>query len=349
MRFILPLVLAALILGVPSQATATSAAPQRVYWGSYIDGVPWDSARLAQFEQTAGKGESIENFGESWFHGTTSQPFPTDAMNMVRNHGSIPMLTWLSFDSDIQVSVPNTPQYRDSVITAGTYDAYITQWARDAKQWGHPFFLRFDHEMNGWWRFPWAEQINGNQPGDYVRMWRHVHDLFSQVGVTNATWVWNPNYDAPPETAYSDLYPGPDYVDWTALDGYNWGNEHVNLWQSFAQIFGGIAPVNYGGKNSYQELLDMAPGKPIMIAETGTSTHGGYASAWVTDVLTLQIPKDFVGIKALVWMEDDWTINSRIDVTSAEASAFKAGIASPFYVSNEFGALPGSGKVQPLR
>jgi hypothetical protein len=39
-------------------------------------------------------------------------------------------------------------------LYTGTYDAYITQWAQDAKNWGHPFFLRFDHELNGWW-CPW--------------------------------------------------------------------------------------------------------------------------------------------------------------------------------------------------
>ena len=27
----------------------------------------------------------------------------------------------------------------------------IRQFATDARDWGHPLMLRFDHEMNGWW------------------------------------------------------------------------------------------------------------------------------------------------------------------------------------------------------
>ena len=48
------------------------------------------------------------------------------------------------------------------------FDAFITQWATDAKNWGHPFFLRFDWEMNGNWQFPWSVQLNGNAPAGFA-------------------------------------------------------------------------------------------------------------------------------------------------------------------------------------
>ena len=82
-------------------------------------------------------------------------------------------------------------------MIAGTYDAYIREFAEGARDWGHPFFLRFNWEMNGDW-FPWAERVNGNQPGEYVAAWRHVHDIFTAVGATNATWVWCPYADSKP-------------------------------------------------------------------------------------------------------------------------------------------------------
>ena len=87
-------------------------------------------------------------------------------------------------------------------MIAGTHDAYIREFAEDARDWGHPFFLRFNWEMNGNW-FPWSEGVNGNQPGEYVAAWRHVHDIFTEVGATNATWVWCPNVD--PGGKFSDL------------------------------------------------------------------------------------------------------------------------------------------------
>ena len=49
---------------------------------------------------------------------------------------------------------------------------------KQAQEWGHPFFLRFDWEMNGFW-FPWSEGVNGNKPGEFVAAWRHVHDIFT--------------------------------------------------------------------------------------------------------------------------------------------------------------------------
>ena len=73
----------------------------------------------------------------------------------------------------------------------GRHDAYIRSWARDLKRFGNPVFLRFAQEMNGNW-YPWAEDANGNKPGEYARMWRHVHDIFTAEGATNVKWVWCP-------------------------------------------------------------------------------------------------------------------------------------------------------------
>ena len=79
-------------------------------------------------------------------------------------------------------------------MIAGRYDEYIREFAEEARAWGHPFFLRFNWEMNGDW-FPWSEGVNGNPSGEYVAAWRHVHDIFAAVGATNVTWVWCPFVD----------------------------------------------------------------------------------------------------------------------------------------------------------
>jgi beta-mannanase len=128
------------------------------------------------------------------------------------------MVTWEPWDylGDI-----NQPAYSLSSIIGGAHDSYITRFALDAKAWGHPFFLRFAHEMNGDW-YPWNEGINGNTPGQYVQAWRHVHDLFTANGVTNVTWVWSPNIEYTGSIPLSGLYPGDAYTDWIAMDGYNW-------------------------------------------------------------------------------------------------------------------------------
>ena len=96
------------------------------------------------------------------------------------------------------------PAFQLADIYNGNHDAYITQFARSAAAWGHPFFFRFDPEMNGWW-LPWNEQTNGNQPGDFARAWRHVVDIFRREGATNATWVFCPNIIGPLSTPLEGL------------------------------------------------------------------------------------------------------------------------------------------------
>ena len=73
-----------------------------------------------------------------------------------------------------------------------SFDSYLRSWADGIRSLGYPVAIRFAHEMNGDW-YPWCEKVNGNQPGDYVKAWRHVHDVFRPRGATNVIWVWSPN------------------------------------------------------------------------------------------------------------------------------------------------------------
>jgi hypothetical protein len=298
-----------------------------IYWGAYINGVPWDMTKLDSFEQTVNKKVSIVHFGQPWWQSGAYNKFPTYATEQLRLRGSIPMINWGSWDS---CCGPNQPIYSLANIYNGVHDTYIRQWATDAKAWGHPLFLRFDHEMNGWWQFPWSERLNGNQSGDYVKMWKHVHDIFTQVGATNVTWVWCPNIVSSQSTPLVGLYPGDSYVDWVAMDGYNWGTDQGNIWQSFSQVF----------SQTYNALSQLAPGKPIMIAEIASSENGGSKAGWIKDTYQTQLPR-FPNIKAIVWF--DWNAGSTslswpIESSQTSIDAFNAAIASDYYRagSNQF-------------
>jgi beta-mannanase len=177
-------------------------------------------------------------------------------------------------------------EYQLSKIINGDFDAYIKRWADDSKSWGHPYFLRFAAEMNGDW-FPWSEQVNGNEPGEYVRAWRHVHTIFANEGVTNVTWVWSPNIEYDGSTPLEELYPGDDYVDWLGMDGYNWGtvphrartaslegtntnrSATVTGWQTFSQVF----------TQTYTHITALST-KPLMVAETASAEQGGSKANW---------------------------------------------------------------------
>jgi len=308
----------------PKRALA-SGTPQPLYWGATIGDhltgtqAPWDMNAVADFEARAGKSASLVQFFQPFsqcgpscsFYG-----FPTTPMNDIRAHGSIPVLSWSS------QSIPsnlNQPDFQLSDVIEGRYDEFIRDFATEAKEWGHPFFLRFNWEMNGNW-FSWSEGVNGNASGQYAAAWRHVHDIFAAVGATNVSWVWCPFVD--PGGSLQDLtslYPGDAYVDWTGLDGYNWGTNPSSPrgWRSFDQLF----------ESSYKQITEsIAPTKPLMIGEVGSSEHGGSKAEWIAETMA-EVPVAYPRVKALLWFDKfddgmDWPI----ETSSGASAAFAEGV-----------------------
>jgi mannan endo-1,4-beta-mannosidase len=322
---------------------------QQVYWGSFVNNAPFLPSLMDQFEADTGKKQSIVHWGEPWILKNEAQPFQADQAEIVRLRGSIPMINWDSWklgSSDVNRQGLGPGAITLADIIDGSYDAYITQWATAAKAWGHPFFLRFDHELNGYW-YPWSEQLNGNKPGDFVKAWRHVHDIFSRVGATNATWVWCVNIADVRTTPLAEVYPGDQYVDWTAVDGYNKATDTAS-WLPFASIFGQNP---WGHHNTYQDLLTVAPSKPIMVGEVATTDSGGDPAAWIRDAFTVQLPQHFSAVKAVVWFNWDGGVTSKmayqIETTSAKQASFRQAIGSSYYASNTFANLP-PGPIKPL-
>jgi beta-mannanase len=176
---------------------------------------------------------------------------------------------------------------------------------------------------------PYSEGSNGNRRGQFVRVWRHVHDIFRRAGATNVSWVWCPNVQYPGSLPLRELYPGDAYVDWTCLDGYNWGTNPASPqgWHSFDQTFG----------PTYRLITrSIAPLKPMMIGETAASEWGGSKAQWITQALA-GIPRRYPRIRGVVWFNKnadrmDWVIES----SAAARRAFARAIAAPVYARNGF-------------
>ncbi|MGE0506112.1 MAG: glycoside hydrolase family 26 protein [Solirubrobacterales bacterium] len=324
----------------PAEPEAPIAPPDYALWGGYIDPgdpsqpAPVNPAAIAAFEAKAGKPpsllESFSAFAECDSANTNCSyiPFPQEQLEAIRGRGAVPFFTWASEATSGEVDQPN---FQLADVIEGKYDGYIADWANAARAWGHPFFLRFDWEMNGNW-YPWGESVNGNAPGQYVEAWWHVHEIFTTVGATNATWVWcpyiNPNGNLQP---IASLYPGDEYVDWTCLDGYNYGTSKSNTkWRSFDYLFG----------PQYAEIVgSIAPTKPMLIAEVASSELGGSKAAWIAEMLA-ELPTAFPAVQGLMWFDylyegNDWWLAS----SPAAEQAFAAGIADPRYVANILGGL----------
>jgi beta-mannanase len=317
----------------PSSRTSGSqpnkpSGSARIYLGVHVALV--DMSLIASFEADANKPVAIVMWYQHWGNTDGYQNFQPGWMNAVRFHGSIPLVTWDPWNPN---QGANQPAYSLQNIMNGNFDAYIVRWAQASRAWGHPYFLRFAPEMNGYW-FPWSEQVNGNKAGQFVLAWRHVHDIFTAQGATNVTWVWAPNINFSNSIPLGELYPGNSYVDWGAMDGYNWGTVGAwHYWESFASLF----------QQTYQQLLGITS-KPLMIAETASTEQGGNKAVWITDAFSIQIPHYFPRIKAFVWFElnkeTDWRIESSSVSQNAFASAMQSGYASNWYASLNVSPIP---------
>jgi Glycosyl hydrolase family 26 len=331
-------------LGAPA-ASSAQAQGKPLYWGAQVGRQftghqpPWDMRALSAFQKHTKKGLSLLAFYQAFADCTGKKcefnGFPALPLQAVREYGAIPFLSWSSASTD--EDPVKQPEFRLSKIINGRYDGYIREFAEASREWGHPYFLRFDWEMNGFW-FPWNEGVNGNRPGEFVKAWRHVHDIFTEVGAVNATWVWCPNIALIKKLKhFGSLYPGDRYVDWTCMDGFNWGNTaNSSGWESFKHIF----------TSTYKEVKRIAPGKPMILGETASDERGGSKADWITNALAT-IPKNFPKIRGLVWFDErsqgmKWPIES----SKSSERAFQQGISSRIYRPNIYSRLLGP-KIAP--
>jgi hypothetical protein len=206
--------------------------------------------------------------------------------------GRIPLISWEPHKIDF------------TKIINGNLDATIIARAKASKALGKKFFLDFAAEMNG------DEAWNGNNAPQYISAYRHIHDLFVAAGANNVIWAWCPNVTDTPGGNHTtmDYYPGDAYVDWTGVDGYNWGTTNGNGWQTFQQVFQDIYP------------LLAAKKKPILIGEMASTEAGGDKAKWIDEIIPT-LRTRFPLIKGLVWFdinkETDWRISSSL---ASEAS-----------------------------
>ena len=227
----------------------------------------------------------------------------------------------------------NEPDFQLSDVIAGRYDTYIRNFATAAKAWGHPFFLRFNWEMNGTW-FPWSEGVNGNRAGEFVAAWRHVHDIFAEVGREQRRPGSGARTSTTTTTSRKSTadYPGDAYVDWTGLDGYNWGTNPAKPsgWKSFGQLY----------RSTYRHIVEtVAPSKPMMVGEVASSEYGGSKSAWIKNMPAV-VPAEYPKIRALLWFDKfDGGMDWPIETSSSATSGFAEGIQNPVYEGSLFSDL----------
>ncbi len=256
----------------PALTPAFLRNPSRVLYGAYDGALPDSFNGITAFESRLGEPFAIVSIYQAWGDRPDEADFPLRAASTIDRLGSIPMITWepwvKDFDSELRPNLPK-PAEREyaslAAIARGDYDFYVTRWAASAAQYRKPVYLRFAHEMNDPYRYPWGPQ-NGNRPADFIAAWKHVHLIFQKMNATNVLWVWSPHISMP---WFEYYYPGDEWVDWVGTGVLNYGDAAPwSRWWTFHQIV----------EKSYPALVALH--KPIMITEFGTVAGGGDAAQW---------------------------------------------------------------------
>jgi hypothetical protein len=305
-----------------------------VYWGEYRLGIADDRRVVPRLGQLAGSIPAIAMYFQVW-HG---QPmFDVEDARWLASQKVVPMVSWESWRPQYEgFARTDQPEYRLDQIASGAFDEFLVRYAQRVREYGGPIFLRPFHEMDGDW-YPWAGTVNGNSPDDFVAAWRHVHDVFEEAGATNVTWVWSVNHisAAVPGNDVHRYWPGPAFVDWIGISGFNWGTSRnlevpavgrpldtgepdwVSLWEDFETVYG----------QRYEELLTYR--KPIMLTEISSVEDGGDKAAWIHDAVDTLLEK-FSRIRGFIWYDRvleprDW----RIDSTLGALVAFREAVDRP--------------------
>lgn len=321
---------------------ATLLAPEQRYFGMYTAQAPFNFATFDDAALKAGTRQSMVGYFGGW-----DQTFRGDAVARSWERGLLPMLTWESRPIAAANDVAEDPVYSLPRILGGAFDDYLRQYARDIVATGLPLGIRLNHEMNGTW-YPWAEQKtngssnNGNRPGDYAAVWRHVHDIFESEGANDfVIWTWAPNIVNNLPSRHQDpaylksLYPGDEYVDLVGISGY--------LRTPFVSANNFTFDYTFGATlDQLRALTD----KPILLAEVGATENGGKKVTWLNSLFASLGEPENDDIIGLAWFNiavttvsggdrvtNDWRIDSRAD----SLAAFRDGLARP---SADFRLIP---------
>jgi hypothetical protein len=257
------------------------------------------AANVSRFEKTLGTKTAWVFFSNNWFE---SRKFPRETCDWIRGLGKVPYVR-LMLRSDAEQDRPEKT-FTLANILAGKFDDDLKAWARDAKQFGSPVLIEWGTEPNGKW-FSWNGKWNGGAkegPARYVAAYRHVVDVMRAEGADNLQWVWHVNWLDQPESKWNrfeNYYPGDSYCDWVALSAY-----------------GPLTPRDVDGTESfgfkmsaaYPRLTNIAPGKPVVIAEFGCALHHRKADAseWARNALEDLFSGRWPAVIGFCWWNESW-------------------------------------------
>lgn len=332
-------------------APPASGAYHSAYFSPTTDETTVTTQSIDHFEALAGKPLALVVFSNDWGRrGDVDIRFPGDEVRTIWDHGAVPDVRFQPWS---KLWVTPDPVVTMQRIVNGRWDGAISRWFRRAAATAIPMMVEFGVEVNGEW-FPWNGRWNGagvtdgygdpsypDGPERFRDAFRHVVDLSREAGANNVTWMFHVDADGWPKhwwNAPAYYYPGDDYVDWIGVSDYGeqipFGNP--DKWFPFSQKLGDPNDP----ASSYSQIRALSADKPLALIEFGVAEdpQAGDKGQWITDALG-SVTDGTYGFKIVSYWHEKWTnwsgrvSNLRIDSSQSALDAYRAAIASDFFVS----------------
>jgi hypothetical protein len=230
-------------------------------------------------------------------------------------------------------------------IASGQLDTCLGHMAEYYANWvglggGRRAFLAPLPEMNGVDSYgnPWTSY--GGDPVNFKLAYQHIQYIFAQHGVSRdqVWWVFAPNGWSKSGHEFEIYYPGDDIVDVVGFSMYNYGFCHVAIpwprWENYDTLYD---PYIY-------RIHAMASGKPIIIAQTGSTAEYSYTGEFNVNAKNnwLRVNYEYLsnqpqvlGILYYDYDQSSWECNWRITDGNTFQPGYRAGAAfSPYKYLN---------------
>ncbi len=253
--------------------------------------------QVQAYERAVGKHVAWVCFSHNWFNG---RRFPTDTARWIIAHGSTPYIRLMMRSDSEEMKRERTWTLKR--IAEGRFDDDLTRWGRAAAALGVPIIAEYGTEMNGEW-FRWNGRWNGRArgPGRFRAAYRHIIEVTRAAGADNVAWVFHINHEDAPDTRWNrfeNYYPGDDVIDWLGVSAYSMLGPDEDERTDFVATF----------DRAYGRLRQMAPQKPVIVAEFGTDIHNPLepAAPWADRALAAITGGRWPGLIGFSWWNETW-------------------------------------------
>ncbi|MFD7685334.1 glycoside hydrolase family 26 protein [Streptomyces sp. NPDC059781] len=256
--------------------TDTLVPPCGAWWGAYVPYAANGSLKDAVlgFEERIGRRlDLVYNYHDMSGTELDGQLLTPDEQELGRDR-----LLMLAWESTVWTE-PHHENWTETQlgwknIASGKYDEEIIDpQIRRLKAYGKRVFFSFDQETDA------RIKEGAGTPAEFVAAYRHLHDRFRELGADNVVWVWTVSGYLGSAKEMKALYPGDEYVDWIAMDQYNYyGCHDTTDWKDFLR----------SQRPSYEWLrANVTDDKPVMLAEFATAPDAddpGRQRDWYTGI-----------------------------------------------------------------